>query len=149
MSVENHVLSKSRIADLPETTRPHPLNPKAVRHGRSLGDATGLSRLGAHIVRVEPGVETTVFHYHDSEDELVYILSGRATLEIGDESVVVEAGSFAGFPVGGPAHSMRNDGDEDLVYLMIGERRRHDVTTYPRLGKRMVRDGENRGYEDL
>ena len=149
MSAKKHVLSVRQIADLPEKKRPHPLDPQAVRHGRSLGDATGLSRLGAHIVRVEPGVETTVFHYHDNEDELVYILSGRATLEIGDESIVVEAGTFAGFPVGGPAHSMRNDGNQDLVYLMIGESRRDDVTTYPRLGTRMVRHGENRSYEDL
>ena len=36
---------------------------------------------------------------------------------------------------------MRNPGPEDLVYLSGGENREFDVADFPKLGKRMVRTG--------
>ena len=146
---EQYVLSSSEIAAMAEVRRAHPLNPRSVRHGRSLGDAKGLTQIGAHLVRVEPGRETTVYHYHEDQEELVYILEGRARLEIAEETVEVGAGDFVGFPVGGPAHLMTNVSDRDLVYLMIGERRRRDVTVYPRLGQRMIKEDGQRRMEEL
>ena len=100
------LLGAAEIGAMPEVAFQHPLNARAVRLGRSLGDATGLSRVGVHLVRVRPGNETTEFHVHRCAEEFVYILSGRGIADLGEESVEVGAGDFMGFAAGGVPHSM-------------------------------------------
>ena len=132
------LLGAAEIGAMPEVAFQHPLNARAVRLGRSLGDATGLSRVGVHLVRVRPGNETTEFHVHRCAEEFVYILSGRGIADLGEESVEVGAGDFMGFAAGGVPHSMRNASEEDLVYLVGGERVQADVVDYPRVRKRLL-----------
>jgi uncharacterized cupin superfamily protein len=43
-----------------------------------------------------------------------------------------------GFPTPSVAHHLTNPYDEDLVYLMGGERSRVEVGTFPRAGKRII-----------
>lgn len=138
------LLKASRITALPEVVKIHALNPKAVRNTKSLSDAVGMTRLGIHLVRVEPGKETTQFHFHHQEEEFIYILAGRGIAEIGDRSVEVSAGDFIGFTAPSLPHSLSNPFEEDLVYLMGGERRSFDVCDYPKLRQRQVRMGSDR-----
>lgn len=65
---------------------------------------------------------------------------------LGDDEHPIGPGDFIAYPAGGPAHEMINDGDEDLVCLVIGQRLAQDVTDYPRKGKRLYR---NSGRWDL
>jgi uncharacterized cupin superfamily protein len=115
----------------------HPLNPHAKRKTLSLGDETGLSRVAVHVNVVAPGDETTESHVHEWVDEFVYVLSGHATVYLDGEAHEVSAGDFVAFPAGGPAHSMKNTGEVDLVYLVGGDRHDFDVCDYPRLAKRV------------
>ena len=46
-----------------------------------------MQRIGVHIVRLAPGRESTQFHYHDADEEFLYVLEGRGIAEIGDESI--------------------------------------------------------------
>ncbi|HHP7245101.1 MAG TPA: cupin domain-containing protein [Elainellaceae cyanobacterium] len=133
------MLRSPDIQAMPEVVNQHTLNPNAIRHTRSLGDAVGLSRIGIHLVRVEPGHETTQFHFHHCEEEFLYILSGRGIASIGDTEIEVSTGDFMGFTAPSIPHSLRNPFDQDLVYLMGGERKSFDVCDYPRLRKRLVR----------
>ena len=139
-----HLLKANHIAVMPEIAKAHALNSKAVRHTKSLGDTVGMTRLGIHLVRVEPGKETTQFHFHHQEEEFIYILSGRGIAEIGDRPIEVAAGDFMGFTAPSLPHSLSNPFEEDLVYLVGGERRSFDVCDYPRLRKRQVRMGSDR-----
>lgn len=148
MSAQHH-LSADAISSLPERSVIHPLNDNAVRHTRTLSEIAGLSNLGVHLVRVEPGRATTEYHAHQAEEEFLYVLSGHGVAEIGDRETLVGPGDFLGFPAGGPAHVMRNDGPEDLVYLMAGERRAADVVDYPRKGKRLLKALGHRQMTDL
>ncbi|MEZ5825801.1 MAG: cupin domain-containing protein [Geminicoccaceae bacterium] len=118
----------------------HFLNGDAVRVNKSLGDLTGLSGIGFHIIEVEPGHVTTEYHVHHFEDECVYILSGTGTAEIGEEEHAVKAGDFLGYRKGGLAHAIRNTGSETLRCIVAGERLAHDVGDYPRLKKRIFRN---------
>ena len=127
------------IAALPETRNVHQFNANGVRHARNLGDALGLQRLGVHLVRLEPGRDSTTFHYHEADEEFVYVLSGRGIAEIGDHRVEVGAGDFMAFPAPSPGHMLSNPFDEDLVYLMGGERNAVDVVRYPRDGWTLVK----------
>jgi len=132
------LLPAAEITAMPEVTRPHPLNVRAVRHTRSLGDATGLSRLGVHLARLRGGDSSTELHVHANAEEFIYVLSGRGVAHIGEECIAVGPGDFMGFAAGGPAHALHNPHDEDLVYLMGGERVSEDEVRYPRVRKRLL-----------
>ena len=137
-SYPDSLLKAEAIDKLAEQRHVHQFNPNAIRHTRSLSDLTGLSRLGLHLVRVEPGDQTTRHHYHHYTDEFVYILQGRGIAQIGETEYEIGAGDFMGFPAQGPAHSMKNPFDDDLLYLMGGNREDFDVVDYPELERRMV-----------
>ncbi|MEM9491140.1 MAG: cupin, partial [Myxococcota bacterium] len=68
-----------RVADheqTPQAEFSHPLNPESAIRGISLSDATGLQRVGVHLIRIAPGKESFVYHKHHGEEEFIYILSG-------------------------------------------------------------------------
>lgn len=135
-----YLVTREEIAALPGLRKTHFLNPNAVRVNKSLGDLTGLTGLGFHLIEVAHGHETTEHHMHHHEDECVFILAGQATAWIGEESFAVKAGDFLGYRKGGLAHSIRNTGTEVLVCLVAGQRLDHDVGDYPHLGKRIYRN---------
>lgn len=143
--------SAARIAGLEERVHVHQFNANAIRNTRSLGDLAGLGDMGVHLVRIEPGRETTEHHFHGQDEEFLYVISGRAVATIGEEEVEVGPGDFMAFPKNSPAHSMRVPADaaEDLVYLMGGTRSEVDVCTYPRLRRRMYRIDGAREYVEL
>ncbi len=137
----NSLLKASAIAALSEVEFHHPLNPNSEIYIRALGITVGLARLGLAIARVPPGKESFIYHAHHNEEEWLYILSGRGIAEIGEADYEVGPGDFMGFGLPQPAHHLRNPFDEDLVYLMGGEKVNFDIGVFPRLGKRGIRDG--------
>ena len=142
------LLTRADVQALPEVHRPHPLNPDFVRHTRSLGDAAGLSTIGIHLVRLERGDTSSVFHFHHQDEEWIYILSGRGVAEIGDEKHEVGAGDFMGFVAGSKPHNLYNPNAEELVYLVGGNRLPFDVCDYPKVGKRRYRINGRNVYVD-
>ena len=149
MSAKHPLLRKAEVDALPEEVRPHPLDPKLVRHTRSLGDAVGLSTLGVHLVRLKHGDTSSVLHFHQQDEEWVYILSGRGVTEIGDEKHEVAAGDFMGFVAGSLPHNLHNPNAEDLVYLVGGNRLPFDVCDYPRIRMRRYRTNGVNEYVSL
>ena len=145
---EKTILNRAEIGALTERKNVHQFNASAIRYTKSLGDLVGLTGVGIHLVRVEPGDETTQHHNHEVSDEFVYILSGAGTLYLGDEEIPISAGDFAGFPKNGLPHSMKNTGTEDLVYLMGGDRPDFDICNYPRIGRRMYLVKGSKEYVD-
>lgn len=138
------LLKAEKIKALPENRFVHPLDSGAVRHTRSLGDATGLTSMGVHLVRLAPGAVSTVYHFHHHDEEWLYVLSGRGVAEIGDEKFEVGPGDFMGFVAGSVSHLLSNPHQEDLVYLVGGNRLPYDVCDYPRIRKRRYRlNGQN------
>lgn len=121
----------------------HPWNPNSEFFGTRLSSLVGLSRVGVNRVRVPPGKESFVYHSHHREEEWMYVLSGRGVVEVGDQEHEIGAGDFVGFPAPQVAHHLRNPHEEDLVYLVGGEVLDVDVADFPRLGKRMVRRGQD------
>jgi uncharacterized cupin superfamily protein len=128
--------------------RRHQFNDNAIRTTRTLGTLAGLERIGVHLVRLAPGRESTEFHYHDADEEFLYVVSGRGIAEIGDESHEVGPGDFMGFPAPSDGHALRNPFDEDLVYLMVGERNVNDVVHYPRIRRSMLKGPAGRRWAD-
>jgi uncharacterized cupin superfamily protein len=120
----------------------HPLNEHSEVYLRALSRRTGLQRLGVSHARVPPGKESFIYHNHSSEEEFVYVLAGRGIAEIDGEDYEVGAGDFMAFPTPSVAHHLRNPFDEDLVYLTGGESHQLEVADFPKLRKRLYRNGD-------
>ncbi|RUL72254.1 cupin domain-containing protein [Dyella choica] len=131
------------------TVSVHDLNSNAIRHKKPLGDRVGMTQLGALVITLMPGHESSEYHRHHYEEECVYILSGRGEATIGDQVCSVGAGDFLGFARGGPAHVLTNTGSEPLVFFVVGQRLEHDVCDYPRKGVRLYIAGKDEAYVDL
>ena len=85
-----------------------------IRELVNVPDITGFSLAEA---RVDPGV-TTELHSLDV-DEWYILKSGTGTVEVGDEpAAVVGPGDIVAIPASTPQR-IRNDGDEDLVFLCL------------------------------
>jgi uncharacterized cupin superfamily protein len=125
----------------PEETFSHPFSPRSKVSGTSLSDATGLQRIGVHHLRIAPGHEAFVYHSHQTEEEWLYILSGRGLAVVDGVEREVGPGDFMGFPTPSVAHVLRNPFSEELVYLAGGERHATEIADFPEQGKRMVRVG--------
>ena len=140
--MDKYIVSKNEIESMQGLEKVHFLNPKAKRNNKSLGDLTGLSGIGFHIIEVQPGDETTETHVHYFEEECVYILEGEAQARIGDEVYAVGAGDFIGYRAGGHAHGISNTGSHVLRCIVVGQRLEHDVADYPGQKKRLFRNAD-------
>lgn len=138
--MDGYILTREQIADLDGVEKTHFLNDNARRLNKSLGDLTGLSGLGFHLIEVAPGRESTELHAHHHEDECVYILEGEAKATIGSQACTVRAGDFIGFRAGGEPHKLENTGNVTLKCIVAGQRLDHDVADYPARGKRLYRN---------
>ena len=136
------------IAAMPERPHRHQFNENAVRMTRTLGVPAGLERMGVHLIRLEPGFDSTQFHYHDADEEFVLILSGHGRAYIGDGTFDVGPGDFMGFPSPSPGHGLHNDSDDDLVYLVGGESNPADVVHYPWIRRTMIKSHGRRSWVD-
>jgi uncharacterized cupin superfamily protein len=133
-----HILRKAQIAAAAATFS-HPWNPASQITGTQLSRMGGLERSGVSLARLAPGKESFAYHLHHTEEEWVYILSGRAAACIDGATYELAAGDFVAFPAPSVAHNIANSGTEDLIYLMGGENHAFEVSDFPALDRRMVR----------
>ena len=83
------------------TGYPPPFNEEvAGRWQKAVGQAAGLTLLGARHVLLEPGAWSSQRHWHDGEDELLVMLSGRAVLIEDDGETELVPGDIAAWPKG-------------------------------------------------
>jgi uncharacterized cupin superfamily protein len=143
-----HLITAGQLAALDERRHEHQFNPNAIRLTRTIGERTGLERIGVHLVRLQSGRDSTQHHYHDADEEFIFIVSGRGIAHIGDDAFEVGPGDFMGFPAPSPAHSLSNPYPEDLVYLMGGERNAVDAVHYPRIRRTMLKAHGRRRWVD-
>lgn len=146
------LLRRSELEGLELRRFVHQHNPEAIRHTACLTDRLGFDDMGVHLVHLRPGDYSSEHHFHEEDEEFVYILAGSGIALIGDEELEVGPGDFMGFPKGSPPHHMHNRSEEDVVYLVGGTRSEIDVCNYPRKGLRQYRIHGRREFvreEDL
>lgn len=131
-------LSADHIAATPEREINHPLNPNSQVYLRSLGERLGMARAIVTLARVPPGRESFAYHAHKRDEEFIYVLSGRGMAKVGDRTFPIGPGDFLGFTAPSPGHHLSNPFDEDLVYLMGGERSGADIVEFAEAGKHMI-----------
>ena len=50
------------------------------REKQALGDGANLTQFGVNLTRLKPGAGSALKHWHENEDEFVFILEGEAVL---------------------------------------------------------------------
>jgi len=93
----------------------------AGRWYRRLAPASGLTRFGASHVVLKPGAWSSQRHWHESEDELLVMISGEAVLVEDEGRTALGPGDVCAWPQGlENGHHLRNESGEDCVFVVIG-----------------------------
>lgn len=112
-------------------------------------DTGGLSQFGAFLETLQPGGHSSELHWHETEDEFVYLVSGHLVLIEGDETGLTETpmapGDAACFKAGVPVgHTLANRSDAPASYIVVGTRTTNDRWHYPLKDEHVTRDGARR-----
>ena len=138
-------MPKIDIAGLPVDTvslYPDPFWKQTVgRERKRLGNAVGLSQFGVNLTRLKPDAWSSQRHWHQNEDEFIYIVSGEGVLcEDGGETVL-KPGDTAGWKAGVPnGHCLINRTARDAIYLEVGTRAKTERATYSDIDMKVERD---------
>jgi len=114
------------------TTYPEPFaGPCLARQSTRLGVAAGLTQLGVNLTRLPPGTWSSQRHWHEHEDELVYVLEGEVVLVDDEGEHPLGVGDAAGFKAGvRNGHHLVNRGERDALLLTVGSRIDADCGEY-------------------
>ena len=90
---------------------------------------------------IPPGKSVYPFHYHTTNEEVFYIISGHGVLETFDTKHPIAAGDIIVCPVGkAGAHKITNTSEtESLVYLDVDTNNTPDIAYYPHSNKVGIR----------
>jgi uncharacterized cupin superfamily protein len=88
-----------------------------------------------------PGKSNYPLHYHTTNEEVFYIISGNGILETSDANYQIKAGDIVVCPVGKKgAHKITNSSEtENLVYLDVDTNNTPDIVYYPHSNKLGIR----------
>jgi uncharacterized cupin superfamily protein len=104
----------------------------AGRERKRLGNAVGLSQFGVNLTRLKPGAQSAQRHWHETEDEFVFVVEGELVLCEDGGEMVLRPGDAAGFKAGvANGHCLINRSARDAVYLEVGTRASRDRAQYP------------------
>ena len=104
----------------------------SARARQALGDAGGLTQFGVNLTRLPPGAATAQRHWHEAEDELVFVVSGELVLVEEGAETPLRAGEAAAFKAGhADGHHLVNRSAADAVVLEIGTRASDERGHYP------------------
>jgi uncharacterized cupin superfamily protein len=120
------------LASVVGTLYPPPFDePCRSRERKRLGDLAGLTQFGVNLLRLPPGAWSSQRHWHTTEDEFVYVLSGEVTLVTDAGAEVLRAGDAAGFKANDrDGHCLQNRSAAEATVLEIGTRAADNVAYY-------------------
>ena len=135
-------LDLTRIPERSGSAYPAPFDePCRARHFRRLGEVAGLTALGVTMVRLPPGAWSSQRHWHEAEDEFLYMIRGELVLVTDAGEEIVRAGDCAAFKAGvHDGHCLQNRSSEDAEFLAISNRSGEDRGEYPDIDLRFEGD---------
>ncbi len=103
----------------------------AGRSRKALGDAAGLTQFGVNLVTLAPGAASSLRHWHENEDEFLWVLEGEAVLVENAGETVLRAGDAAGWKAGvADGHHLVNRSAAPVRFLVVGTRAEREVAHY-------------------
>ena len=148
---EHRIMPKIDIAKIQidaGSNYPEPLRRVVAGRARKrLGNAAGLDQFGVNLTTLKPGAASALRHWHQKEDELVFILEGEVVLIDNSGETVLRPGDAAGFKANDPnGHHLVNKSGLDAVLLEIGTRSKHESAEYPDVDLLVIRDDKGSRY---
>jgi uncharacterized cupin superfamily protein len=108
-----------------------------------LSEAGRIKQYGAHLEVLQPGAKSSTRHWHEKEDEFLFVVAGEVTVVEDDGAHILEPGDSACWPAGEEnAHHVINQSAQPCSYLIVGTKLNHDVCHYPDVGKTLYTEGE-------
>lgn len=99
---------------------------------RALTGPLGLTQFGVNLTTLEPGAKSSHRHWHEKEDEFIYVLSGELVLVTMEGEQILKPAMAVGFPAGDKnGHHLINRSSTPATYLEIGTRSAEENATYP------------------
>lgn len=109
------------------------------RFRKRLGDAGGLTQFGVNLCRLKPGSASSQRHWHEKEDELIYVVDGEVVLIENEGETLLRAGDAAAFKAGvANGHQLVNRSASDALVLEIGSRLPAERAYYPDIDMQLV-----------
>jgi uncharacterized cupin superfamily protein len=113
------------------------------REWQSLSEFAGLTQFGVNLVRLKPGAASSARHWHEQEDEFVYVVEGELVLVEDEGETIVKPGDTAGFKAGIPnGHHFVNRTNRDAAFLVVGTRATCERCHYPDIDLVHEQDGD-------
>jgi uncharacterized cupin superfamily protein len=120
-------------------------DPIVGREKYPLGDAAGLTQFGVNLTRLKPGAASAQRHWHEVEDELIFVIEGEIVLIEDAGETLLRPGDAAGFKAGvADGHHLVNKSGHDALYLEIGTRSPVERSHYPDVD--LVGEKDEHGY---
>jgi len=125
------------------------------REKRVLGDLFGLTQFGVNLTTLQPGAWSSQRHWHEREDEFIYVVDGEIVLIDDAGEHVLTPGMCAGFKAGvANGHHLVNKSGKAATYLEIGARSINEIGHYTeadmvytkRDGKPLITRKDGRSY---
>lgn len=129
----------------------YPAQFRNVVEGRSrkrIGNAIGLTQFGVNLCTLKPGAQSSQRHWHQNEDEFVYVVEGEVVLIEDGGETVLKKGEAAGWKAGAPdGHTIVNRSSRDALVLEVGTRHpAGDKVVYPDIDMLFERTATERRY---
>lgn len=131
-SQSSSILDLDAVKEMGGAPYPDPFRgPWDKKRRKPLGDPLGLTKFGVNLTVLEPGAQGGMAHWHENEDELVYVLEGELTLTTEEGRWTLGPGDVCGFRAGDDLHhEIKNESDKPVTIIEIGSRPARDKVHY-------------------
>jgi len=102
--------------------------------GKRFTRASAADELGCSLYEIDPGKRGWLAHYHEGNEEALFVLNGGGTLWLGPDETDHElaAGDFVTMPRGPDGQHELEAGPDGIRYLAVSTMNAPDITVYPR-----------------
>ncbi len=106
-----------------------------------ISDTGGLTQFGAFTETLAPGARSSDRHWHENEDEFLFMVAGEATVIEDDGAHVLVPGDAACWKAGvANGHQVVNRSGAPCTYLIVGTRAAVDRVHYSDIDKLYTRE---------
>jgi len=135
---------RSAIAPYERSVYPGSLRSRTKGYSKlRLSDVGGLTQFGFGEVTLDPGAATGLSHWHEREDEVIYVLEGEATLIEDGVAETLGPGDCATFKAGEARYpTIENRSDHPVRLIEVGSRDPAEIAYYENLDMKFVRSAD-------